>query len=251
MLKQFLILVFMTGMSFAQIVGLVSATGYGLAAPGGAASIYGTFTGVPVTVAPSTILPTTLGGVQVLVNGIAAPLYYVSPTQINIQMPWETNASLPVILSIGSATGTFQISPLAGSIFETSNITQQGAILDVNYKLIDYNNPAVPGNVVQIYCTGLGPVTTPQVDGVPASATTLAYVTNTPIVTIAGEPAQVLFAGLAPDFVGLYQINAVVPNNIALNDIPIVSEFHITFAEIATNGITYNAVQMGYVPYKP
>lgn len=245
-------LVFMAVMSFSQnsIAGLVSGTGYGLAAPGGAATIYGTFPGVPTTVAPAT-LPKTLGGIQVLVNGLAAPLYYVSSTQINLQIPWETNTSSPnALITVGNNSALFPIASTAASIFETNTVTQQGAILDVNYKLVDYTNPVTLGQVIQIYCTGLGPVTVTQTDGVPASATQLAYTVDIPTVTIAGEPAKVLFSGLSPDFVGLYQINAVVPPNAIPAAVALAAISKITFVQISINGVTYNAVEMGYAPIK-
>jgi uncharacterized protein (TIGR03437 family) len=87
-----------------------------------------------------------------------------------------------------------------------------GAILDSNYRPVNSTNPATAGSsIVQIYCTGLGPVTNQPADGSAALSEPLSMTPNTPVVSIGGAQAQVLFSGLAPGAVGLYQVNALVP----------------------------------------
>ena len=69
------------------------------------------------------------------------------------------------------------------------------------------------GEFIEIYTTGLGPVSRLQSNGTPKPATTLAALSCTPDVSIGGIPATVQFSGLAPNGVGLYQVNVQVPNN--------------------------------------
>ena len=77
--------------------------------------------------------------------------------------------------------------------------------------LAEPGTPANRGEVISIYCSGLGP-------GRPAPTSPLSGVTNPVTVTIGGREAQVLFAGLAPPFSGLYQINVFVPANATIGD---------------------------------
>lgn len=198
---------------------VTGAAGYGSIAPGGLATIYGNFAGFPT--APG--LSATLGGVQVSFPGIingGAPLLYVSPSQITFQVPWElqqANSSGQTVLSVSlngtAVTGLLldSLPPVAPGIFE-ENAQHQAAALDASYHLIGPANPAAAGSVVSIYCTGLGAVNVPQVDGVPAPASELVYTNATPTVTVGGTQAQIVFSGLAPGTTGLYQIDALVPN---------------------------------------
>jgi hypothetical protein len=114
--------------------------------------------------------------------------------------------------------------------------TGQGAILDASYRLVDASNPAVPGTtVLQIFCTGLGPVTHQPPSGSPApTSAPFAETMTTPTVTVGGIPAHVVFSGLAPGFVGEYQVNAQVPATVSGgNAVPVV---------ISIGGITSNTV---------
>ena len=77
--------------------------------------------------------------------------------------------------------------------------------------LADANNPASVGETIVIYCTGLGEVSPSVVAGMPAPSSPPAMTVNPVTVTIAGIDAPVSFAGLAPGFAGLYQVNAIVP----------------------------------------
>src|SRR5262249_45037784 len=93
--------------------------------------------------------------------------------------------------------------------------TGQGAILNVLGKLIDSSAPAAAGDVAQVFATGLG-VTNPTVQSGRAapSAEPLARVVGEVTATIGGRPAAVQFAGLAPGFVGLYQVNVQIPSGL-------------------------------------
>jgi len=180
-------------------------------------------------------LQTTLGNVQVLVNGSPAPLYYVSRQQINFQMPYETSVAQIATVQIVN-TGT------AGNIrsvqAETSNphiLVWAPAQASGGYGIIvnaDDNTlslpatdtglgrstrPSRPGDVITIYCTGLGQTTPSAQDGQAASSSPLM---NTAPVTVAfssgGAPvtAKSSFAGLTPTLVGLYQVNVTIPSNV-------------------------------------
>src|ERR1035438_1992569 len=85
----------------------------------------------------------------------------------------------------------------------------------VNHAVISMSNPAIRGGVVVIYANGLGPLSTAQSSGEPASAALpLTYTNTTPTVTIGGIPAETpLFSGLTPAIVALYQVNVTVPDD--------------------------------------
>jgi len=110
---------------------------------------------------------------------------------------------------------TITLAAVAPGIFTTNQQgTGQGAILDARGRVVDATSPAAAGEVVQVFCTGLG-LTNPRVTtGQPATgslSTTALPVT----ATVGGRPATVQFAGLAPGFVGLYQVNVQVPTGVA------------------------------------
>jgi hypothetical protein len=113
----------------------------------------------------------------------------------------------------------------------------QGAIFDTTYHLVDASNPAIPGStVVVIYATGLGAVNNQPATGAASPASPLARTIATPVVTIGGAPATVLFSGLEPDEVGVYQINALVPAQSAAGNTVLVS--------VSMGGVFSNTVTM-------
>jgi uncharacterized protein (TIGR03437 family) len=98
-----------------------------------------------------------------------------------------------------------------------------GVKADQTQFLVDPSTPASANDVLVIYCSGLGNVDPPATAGSAASTTTLSMTVNPATVTIGGKDAPVVFAGLAPGFTGLYQINAVVPGGIPpAPDVPLV-----------------------------
>jgi uncharacterized protein (TIGR03437 family) len=194
---------------------------------------------------PGLGLPTTLGGTQVLVNSVPAPLFYVSPTQINFQMPPNVigGAAEVVVVSAGIAgpPALVEVTPAAPGVFTTNQQgTGQGAILHTNYSPNSTQNPAQRGSVVAIYCTGLGAVNPAVPQGkVPATAP-LSVTVQTPNVLVGGVPAEVLYSGLAPGFVGLYQVNVRIPNTVvAGTSIPV---------EIQIGGRSSNVVTVAVRP---
>lgn len=220
------------------ISSVVNAASYGVAASGGAASIFGNFPATLTNSASVTPLPTMLDSVVVFVNSIAAPLYYVSSTQINFQIPWEVGSAPNATVTVGngswSAMTNVNIQASSPGIFEI-DANHDGAILHGDFSLVSASNPAAPGEIVLIYATGLGPVTPAQVDGDESSTTQLATAQN-PQVQIGSQITTVAWTGLAPGFVGLYQINAMVPLNSGSGNVPIT----LTTA----NGLKSNAAVM-------
>ena len=206
-------------------------------APGAILSVFGTNL-APATASAQTVpLPSMLAGTSATINGTAAALYYVSPTQLNIQIPYGLSAGsvqLKVENNGESSFYSFNLGTNAPAIFTTnSQGTGQGSILNTSYQLVDASHPATPGNTyLQIYCIGLGTVSNQPGDGAAAPSNPLAMTSTTPLVTIGGVPATVSFAGLAPGFVGEYQVNALVPGTVTAGSaVPVV---------ISMGGVTSN-----------
>ena len=94
----------------------------------------------------------------------------------------------------------------------------------LNGSLITENSPAQPGESISVYLTGLGQVFPPNSDGAPGSSTSLNYTVNTITASIddpttgAGTSASVLYAGLAPGYAGLYQVNLTIPTGVNAGD---------------------------------
>ena len=220
--------------------GLVNAASYapqgsapGGVVPGEIATIFGTnlTTATGINLASALPLATQLLNVQVLVNGTAAPIFAVDNVnglqQINFQIPTtvvnKSTATIQVVDN-GAAGNTITVPVLAAQpgIF-TYNVggSNFGAILHPNSpQLADTDHPASPGETVVIFCTGLGAVAPAPLDGSPAPGAAQTLVPAT--VTIGSVSATVAYAGLAPDFVGLYQVNAQVPSGLSGGNRPVV-----------------------------
>jgi uncharacterized protein (TIGR03437 family) len=224
--------------------GVVNAASYTApVAPGSVASVFANFLLTSPVVATQSPLPTSLSGLSLQLNGgTLAPLFFVSGGQVNFQIPWELSGqaqtTLAAILnSQSSAAEIVSLAQFAPAIFSmNSGGTGQGAILDSSYRPVDSTNPATAGSYVSIYCTGLGAVTNRPATGSPAPSSPLSWTTTIPTVTIGGAPASVSFYGLAPGYVGLYQVNAQVPVESAKgNAVPVT---------ISIGGATSNTVSI-------
>lgn len=202
--------------------GAVNAASYAAGAPlapGSIVAVFGSFLLGEPSQSSDLPLPTDLSGLSVQFGGVAAPLFYASSGQVNVQVPWEmaTQTTGPVSASLNGQAGaaqTVQFAPFSPGIFTVNDRgTGQGAILDgISNRMVDGSNPAVPGaTILEIFCTGLGGVTIQQSTGIPAPVSPLPETTTTPAVTVGGLPAKVLFSGLAPGYVGEYQVNALMP----------------------------------------
>ncbi len=216
---------------------------------GGVAAIFGANLAPSVALASSVPLPTTLAGVSVEINGLPAPLLFVSPGQIDFQIPWQFASDSQVTVTVvlngaSSAPQTFPLVPAGPAIFSVnSQGTGQGAVQIANTSILAAPPGSIPGATTQpasrggyitIYCTGLGAVSNPPASGAIASANPLSLTLATPTVTIGGVPAPVTFSGLAPGFVALYQVNAQVPQSAPTGDaVPLA---------ISVNGVSSNTV---------
>jgi len=156
-----------------------------------------------------------------------------------------TRASVTATVgSESSSPQTVTLASFAPGIFAI-NTQAQGAIVDaLSGRLISSSNPASAGaTYLALYCTGLGSVANQPETGVAASTTQLSATVGTPSVTIGGVPAIALFAGLAPTFIGLYQINVQVPATISSgNVVPVV---------VSIGGTTSNTVTVAVVGSQP
>jgi uncharacterized protein (TIGR03437 family) len=192
-------------------------------------------------------LPATLGGTQVLVNGQPVPVYYVGPSQIDFEIP------------IDAATGD-------GTVQVVRN-GQQGNIIYVNIKdrvphflLINGGpyaimttpdgtltgiptHPVKAGDVVVIYMIGLGPTTPLVPSGTASPGSPLAVIDVTASQACFGVPSPFSpipcvtpqFVGLTPGFVGLYQVNVAIPQDLASGSLPF---------SFAVNGTGSDVVQL-------
>jgi uncharacterized protein (TIGR03437 family) len=196
------------GASFAQ----------GAIAPGTIVSIFGNGLARNTMVASSLPLPNSLDGTSISIGGQALPLFFVSANQINAQMPFQV-ASGPAQLMVQDSSGatTFRtVTIAAGSpaIFTTTSDGKGEAIAvhadftPVRRAVLEY---ALTGETIILFCSGLGLVENFNTAGVAGPSSPLANTIIRPTIAMGGRPAQVTFSGLAPGFVGLYQINVVVP----------------------------------------
>lgn len=199
-------------------------------APGSYAAIFGTGLSDTTDSTPSATLPLAIDFVNVSFDvpsaHISAPghLTYVSPGQVNVQVPWELQgqASAQVKVTIDLSYGnvvTLTLSDYTPGLFEF----RPGVVAsqDVNYNSIGPSNPAKRGQPIVLYANGLGPVTNQPATGQVASGSPLSETVTKPVVTIGGQQAAILFSGLTPTTSALYQINVTVPPNLAPGNYPI------------------------------
>ena len=233
---------------------------------GSLASAFAT-TGVTQNFSVSSLpLPRVLGGVILSVGGtlnfsaasgwtysstgsIQAPLLFVGPSQVNFQIPpgITSGSAVPAQLTKPDGTTlltTLNITATGPGIFSVlENGQGQGAVLNDDYS--QNGNPqsivgaklATRGSFIQIYGTGAGDTTPTLMPGeaAPASGNPLVLTNVQPTVTIGGQSAQVLFSGMAPGFVGLWQINAQIPQTVTPgNAVPLV----VSAGGVASNTVT-------------
>ena len=226
----------------------------GRIAPGALISIFGTglATQSGVQVAQTLPMPTQLGGTQVLINGIAAPIFAVAgnPTsdQINAQVPFEiagaTTGSLVVRVTgqPDSAPVPVAIDPVAPAIFTASADGQGPAAVQhsSNFSPVSSASPAKPGEAVIMYCTGLGVTSPPASTGNHGNtAEPFNRTVETPVVTIGGQTAQVLFSAASPCCAALYQVNLVVPAGTPAGNQPLVLTMPVSNV-VSRSGVTIN-----------
>lgn len=219
-------------------------------APGSLVSIFGTGLAGDAALAPGPSLPFVLGTTALTLGGVPVPLIHAFPNQVDAQIPWELagQTSAPLTIVTDDLSGNTVSVPLAqfspGIYTATGTGAGQGAILiDGTTTLaapasgLITGQPATPGTFIDIFATGLGPVTNQPASGAPAPASPspLAQTVATVTVTIGGVPVTPSFAGLAPGWVGLYQVNVQVPSNAPVGDaVPVA----LSVGGVASNQVT-------------
>ena len=187
-------------------------------APGMLLSVFGTQLAPSSAAASSVPLPISAEGVAVTVNGVAAPLYYVSQDQLNIQIPYGTAVNTPATLRINN-NGLVTSFPL------TIAATAPGIFTDQNNGIVPIGSATRGGNVT-LFLTGAGIVNPEIATGAAPVLGTL--VTNLPkpaqsaIVKVGGVQASVEFIGIPWSLVGVTQINFKVPSSVATGTQPVV-----------------------------
>ncbi len=222
-------------------------------APGSLVSIFGDQLAAGAEEASSIPLPISLQGVRVTFNDKPAPLLFVSGNQINAQLPWDVASFTPfgttqvvrvVVTRGGLLSGPMNVTVqhYSPGVFAFSN--RYAVAVNAIDSTVTQPDGSVPGLITRpvsvgttiiIYANGLGPVDTPVPTGDVGAAPVIHTIT-TPTVLIGGVEAPVLFSGLAPQFVGVNQLNVVVPENSPLGDsVPLqISIGGITTSEAIT-----------------
>lgn len=194
-----------------------AASGEAAYAPGMILSVYGTQLGSLAQSAATIPLPEYLAGFEATVNGVPAPLYYVSPEQVNIQIPYETTpgkATLVAGTPYQNVTYKFQVSAAAPGIFSFSDGS------------VNPSRSGSRGQTVTLFVTGEGQVTPSLGTGKTPSARTMASQLPKPrlavAVSVGGVPATVQFAGIPSGLVGVTQVNFTIPDSVAAGLQPVV-----------------------------
>jgi uncharacterized protein (TIGR03437 family) len=214
-------------------------------ASGTIVAVFGSQLAPGPTYATTVPLPTVLGGVQILVNGTPAPLFYVDANQADIQVPFGLTSSQMVVQALRNGQpGNLISAPvdaIAPRLFALRGLpsapdsSPYGIVINSsdNTLALPSNlgvpaHPAHRGDVVTIYALGLGPVSPSVGTGVGApGAEPLARSANPVQVFFGGgfitpTSAMPAYAGLAPNFVGLYQINVTIPDDAPLGNVPVM-----------------------------
>ena len=211
----------------------------GVLAPGTIAEVFGSglASGTASTPLP---LPILFNGTSALAGGLPTPLFFLSTGQLNLQIPPELRGGRQyqmIVSANGAITlpDTLDMNPVQPGIkaFDDGHTLAQRP---GDGSLVDAAHPAKPGEILTLYALGMGATNPPVASGQLAPAVPpFAPVTATPIVTVNGANADILYAGLTPGAIGLYQINIRVPDNAAAGDLDVV---------VTQNGVPANTTKL-------
>jgi uncharacterized protein (TIGR03437 family) len=222
---------FVLGGSSGTVINSVAdpATYRTIGSPGMLFSLFGSNLANTTQSASGNPLPYTLAGVRATVNGVGAPVLYVSPNQINIQVPYSVGAG-PAVLGVnnnGQIAGfPFQITPAAPGIFANTSgsLVPQASVLQDGIATLFVNGV---GDVPELE-TGFSPSPATPLNSLPAPALPLA-------VTVGGADAFLQFVGIAPGEFGVAQVNFTVPTSVGTGPQPVI---------VTVNGVSSLAVNL-------
>ncbi len=220
-------------------VSVVNAASFRAGSPVAPGSLATAFLGSPITVeatlAEGLPLPAALAGVQLVVDGTAAPLLFVNAEQINFQVPSGVTLGAPVpvrlvVAGAESQSGTLTATAAAPGIVHNPQTGEAVVLHGGDNSPVTGASPAARGEIVVLYGVGPGATEPPVADGAAAGGDPVSVPVGVTRAFIGGVEAETLFSGLAPGFVGLWQINVRVPRDgisagavpllVTLDDVP-------------------------------
>jgi adhesin/invasin len=201
--------------------------------PGTLISIFGAELADDLFISPQVPRPTQILTTQIILGGAQVPMLFVSKGQVNALLPYalKTKTNYQLIVQRGSAISTPETIAILDSQPAVFSVDLSGKGQGHIYKigsdgsqtLAAPGNAVTAGDILTVYCAGLGEVNPPATAGSPAPLDKLEPAVNAVTGTIGGQNAQILFAGLTPGFTGLYQVNMVVPGGVTPGDtVPLV-----------------------------
>ena len=186
-------------------------------APGMLLAVFGSGLAPGISSAAIQPLPYSLQGVSATVNGIAAPLWFVSPAQLNIQIPYEITAG-PAVLAVNNN------GEVASWVF-SMGVSAPGIFLDAARNLVPFPNGSA-GQTVVAFITGDGDVAPSLPTGTsPAPGTSLSRLPSSRqavSITVNGAPAKIVFNGIVPGLIGVTQLNFTIPENLVPGVYPVI-----------------------------
>lgn len=214
----------------------------GALAPGTIIAIYGKNLAASALQANAVPLPTIYNGTSALIGGMPAPLYYVSPGQVNAQIPFELvpGSRYDVLISANGALTNpqpIQLTPATPGLAALPDGTLIAQHADGS--LVSAMSPATAGEYLVSYLAGLGDTNVPVQSGGPSPSSPLAEPQNSLTLTINGTQYPTAFVGLTPGLVGLYQMNFQVPPGLPAGNLTIT---------VSQNGVASNQTVLPYQP---
>jgi uncharacterized protein (TIGR03437 family) len=217
--------------------------GYPLS-PGGFVALGGTGLATQNAIASGLPFQDTLGGVSMTVNGIPAPIYSVtagSSPVINAVVPFAvTGSTATIVVTVGTTKSNAVVVPLAATapgIFSVPpNGISGGAMRHLDGTLVSATAPAARDEFISVYLTGLGTTSPPVPDGAAAPGSPpLANITGPVNVYVGGiQTAAPQYAGLAPGFAGLYQLNIQIPDAVDSGALSLAVQTNAGFTDMVT-----------------
>jgi len=204
----------------AGIMSAAGATPDGTMAPGSVISIYGNNLAPALQVASTNPLPQALGNVTVTIGSYILPLLFVSPSQINAQLPVElVDGSYTLLVQQTgqpNVSGQLTVSRDAPGVFTQTNAQQLPLVLALHQDgtMITFASPAIHGETISLYGTGFGPYTTTTIDGFFVPATPAVNLTDAVVLNVGSLIETPVFAGAAPGMVGMNLVQLKITDDI-------------------------------------